>query len=129
MVGVAVVGVGNWGKNLVRNFASVAGAELRYVCDLDEKVQAYVAISREEGAGGSEIAQLVGKELGWDVLDKNLLDIPTTEISSSRVQLTVFDGQEAYDATKDPTGEEAIEDKYAIELDLSGNAGYRSCSD
>jgi len=39
MVGVGVVGVGNWGRNLVRNFASLAGAELRYVCDLDDNVR------------------------------------------------------------------------------------------
>jgi len=39
MVGVAVVGAGNWGKNLVRNFASLPGAELKYVCDLNEKVR------------------------------------------------------------------------------------------
>jgi predicted dehydrogenase len=30
---VAVVGAGGWGRNLVRNFAALPGAELRYVCD------------------------------------------------------------------------------------------------
>ncbi|MDY7010518.1 MAG: Gfo/Idh/MocA family oxidoreductase [Planctomycetota bacterium] len=39
MIGVAVVGAGNWGRNLVRNFASLAEVELRYICDLDEKVR------------------------------------------------------------------------------------------
>ncbi len=39
MIGVAVVGAGNWGRNLVRNFASLPDAELRYICDLDEKVR------------------------------------------------------------------------------------------
>jgi cytidylate kinase len=34
----------------------------------------FVTISREAGAGGSEVARLVGQRLGWDVLDKNLLD-------------------------------------------------------
>jgi predicted dehydrogenase len=43
MVGVAVVGAGNWGKNLVRNFASIAGAQLKYVCDLNEKVRKSMA--------------------------------------------------------------------------------------
>jgi predicted dehydrogenase len=37
MVKVAVVGAGYWGKNLVRNFYSVKGGELKYVVDLDEK--------------------------------------------------------------------------------------------
>lgn len=37
---VAVVGGGNWGKNLIRNFATAARSRLRYVCDLDEKLLA-----------------------------------------------------------------------------------------
>jgi predicted dehydrogenase len=39
MVAVAVIGAGNWGKNLVRNFGSLQGTELKYICDLDEKVR------------------------------------------------------------------------------------------
>ena len=39
MVGVTVIGAGNWGKNLVRNFASVKGGQLRYVVDLSEKTR------------------------------------------------------------------------------------------
>jgi hypothetical protein len=34
----------------------------------------FLAISRECGAGGSEVASIVGRRLGWEVLDKNLLD-------------------------------------------------------
>jgi predicted dehydrogenase len=34
-VGVAVVGAGYWGPNLVRNFGSHGACELRWVCDLD----------------------------------------------------------------------------------------------
>jgi len=34
---IAVVGVGGWGKNLARNYFQIAEANLRYVCDLDEK--------------------------------------------------------------------------------------------
>ena len=37
MLKVAVVGAGSWGKNLVRNFASVKGAALAAVCDRDEE--------------------------------------------------------------------------------------------
>ncbi len=39
MIGIAVVGAGNWGKNLVRNFASAKGAQLKYVIDLSEKTR------------------------------------------------------------------------------------------
>ncbi|HEV7717950.1 MAG TPA: Gfo/Idh/MocA family oxidoreductase [Arsenicitalea sp.] len=34
MVGVAVVGYGYWGPNLVRNFSGIPGAKLLWVCDL-----------------------------------------------------------------------------------------------
>jgi len=39
-----------------------------------ERSGPYITISREEGAGGSEIARRVGERLGWDVLDQELLD-------------------------------------------------------
>jgi len=35
-LGLGVVGAGYWGKNIVRNFGRVTGAELRYVADLNE---------------------------------------------------------------------------------------------
>jgi predicted dehydrogenase len=35
-IGLAVVGTGYWGPNLVRNAAGAAGASLRVICDLDE---------------------------------------------------------------------------------------------
>jgi predicted dehydrogenase len=36
MIGIAVIGAGNWGKNLVRNFNALGDTELRTICDLDE---------------------------------------------------------------------------------------------
>jgi len=39
MINVAVIGAGNWGKNLVRNFASLDNVELKYICDLNEGIQ------------------------------------------------------------------------------------------
>ncbi len=35
-VNIGVIGAGYWGPNLVRNFSSIDGCEVRYVCDLDE---------------------------------------------------------------------------------------------
>ena len=52
-------------------------------------------------------------------------EIPPTEIAKSTVQLTIFDGQVVYDATSDATGEESIEEHYNVELDLSGEEGYK----
>lgn len=43
MVGIAVVGAGRWGRNLVRNFDSADGAELLYVCDSNEQTRAAMA--------------------------------------------------------------------------------------
>jgi len=67
----------------------------------------------------------VGKRADMIVLDKNLFEIPATEISSATIQFTIFDGLVVYDADRDPSGEEAIEDKFEVELDLSGDEGYR----
>jgi len=36
-IGIAVIGTGDWGANLVRNFASLPGARLAAVCDADPK--------------------------------------------------------------------------------------------
>jgi len=39
-ISVGVVGLGYWGPNLARNFASLPGAELRWCCDADDDVRA-----------------------------------------------------------------------------------------
>ncbi|MFP4056413.1 MAG: Gfo/Idh/MocA family protein [Candidatus Brocadiia bacterium] len=42
MVELALIGTGNWGKNLLRNYAQLPGARLKYCCDLDEaRLQAF----------------------------------------------------------------------------------------
>ena len=40
VLSVSVVGAGYWGRNLIRNFATTKRCNLRYVCDLDEKLLA-----------------------------------------------------------------------------------------
>jgi len=37
IVSVGMVGVGGWGKNLARNYSQIPGAELRYLCDLNQE--------------------------------------------------------------------------------------------
>lgn len=37
---LAVIGAGYWGKNLVRNFATIERSSLKYVCDVNEKLLA-----------------------------------------------------------------------------------------
>src|SRR5262245_15803358 len=36
-IGIALVGIGGWGKNLARNYATLPDADLLYVCDLDKR--------------------------------------------------------------------------------------------
>ncbi len=42
-IGTAVVGAGNWGKNLARNFHQIEGAHLAYVCDLNAATRTAMA--------------------------------------------------------------------------------------
>ena len=39
---IAQIGVGNWGKNLLRNFAGMPGVNVKLVCELDEKIRTSV---------------------------------------------------------------------------------------
>jgi cytidylate kinase len=51
----------------------------------------FITISREAGAGGSEIAAIVGRRLGWEVLDKNLLDHVAERFKHDRSMLNLVD--------------------------------------
>jgi cytidylate kinase len=51
----------------------------------------YIAFSREAGAGGGEIAAMVGRKLGWEVLDKNLLDQVADRFRLSKPMLELVD--------------------------------------
>ena len=65
MVGVAVIGAGNWGRNLVRNFAAAPGASLKYICDLDEKVRKTMS----SGYPQAEVTDDIAKMLADDAVD------------------------------------------------------------
>lgn len=51
----------------------------------------FIAISREAGAGGGEIAQCLGRRLGWKVYDKCLLDHIAERFQVSRQMLDLVD--------------------------------------
>ncbi len=51
----------------------------------------FVTISREVGAGGSEIGRRVGERLGWEVFDKNLLDCISECFHLPRLMLDLVD--------------------------------------
>jgi cytidylate kinase len=51
----------------------------------------FITLSREAGAGGSRIARGVGERLGWEVLDKNLLDQVADRFRLPRLMLDLVD--------------------------------------
>lgn len=69
----------------------------------------------------------IGKRADMIVLDKNLFEIKPEKIDSTKVLLTIFDGDIVYDASKDSANEESIESEYGIDLDFSGENGYPGC--
>ena len=62
----------------------------------------------------------VGKRADMIVVDQNLFDIPAEKIGASKVLLTLLDGRVVFDATSSPASQEAINEKFGVELDLSG---------
>ena len=42
-IGIGVIGSGNWGQNLVRNYASLPNSQLLYIADVSEKVRSKMA--------------------------------------------------------------------------------------
>jgi predicted dehydrogenase len=57
-IGIAVVGTGDWGANLVRNFANLAGARLVAVCDADAKRLARTVAQYPGTRAYSDVAQV-----------------------------------------------------------------------
>ncbi len=51
----------------------------------------FLAISREAGAGASLVAQRVGREMGWQVMDRNVLDQLAETMHTSRPVLELVD--------------------------------------
>lgn len=58
---------------------------------LADEIHPYVALSRQAGASGSEIARRVGQELGWEVIDRELLAELSTRYNSPRELLESVD--------------------------------------
>ncbi len=58
---------------------------------IDENIGPCVLVSREMGSGGSQIARCVAQRLGWEILDKEILDTLAAEYDTPRVVLDVVD--------------------------------------
>jgi cytidylate kinase len=59
--------------------------------DGSRSVGPYLTISREAGAGGSRIARLVADAVGWEVLDRQLLDCLAERYHTSPAMLELVD--------------------------------------
>jgi hypothetical protein len=68
-----------------------SAVRMKGIQQLSGSLHNYLAISREAGAGGSVIAEIVGRRLGWDVLGKELLDRIAKRFHSNRMMLDLVD--------------------------------------
>jgi predicted dehydrogenase len=59
-IGIAVCGAGNWGKNLVRNFAQQPTAQLRHVCDRHEAVRTQMSRLYPQAAVNDDLPVALG---------------------------------------------------------------------
>ena len=59
-----------------------------------------------------------GKVADMIILDRNLFEIPATQIGEASILKSIFNGAVVFDASVDPTGEEELEEEYDTELDL-----------
>jgi cytidylate kinase len=63
--------------------------------EVQPSILPYVTISREAGAGGSEVGRLLGAKLGWEVFDRNLLDHIAERFHADRQMLELVDETES----------------------------------
>lgn len=43
MIGIGLIGAGNWGRNLARHFATLPEVQLKYLCDLNAEIRQAMA--------------------------------------------------------------------------------------
>ncbi|HWT23873.1 MAG TPA: Gfo/Idh/MocA family oxidoreductase [Solirubrobacteraceae bacterium] len=72
MTSVGVVGLGYWGPNLARNFASLRGCEVAWLCDADERALARVGAAHPAARRTPSLDDL----LSDDALDAVVLATP-----------------------------------------------------
>ena len=58
---------------------------------LPRQIYPYIAISRDMGAGASEVARRIGARLGWDVLDREVLNHMAEEYHLEKAMLEAVD--------------------------------------
>lgn len=63
---------------------------------VEENVGPYIAVSRETGSGSSAIARRVGQELGWDVLDEEIVDFIASEYGTPHSLVKFIDEKQIH---------------------------------
>ena len=103
-IGLGVVGTGDWGANLIRNFAALPGAALAALCDADPKrlavsaaryPQAAAHALPEELAGRSDVQGVVIAASAVSHFDlARLMLVPCVQVGQHRVGDVVWAGWE-----------------------------------
>ncbi|MCA9170087.1 MAG: cytidylate kinase-like family protein [Planctomycetales bacterium] len=76
----------------LRNWAMAENARARLTKrKAQETVGPYLAISRELGTGGGEIASLVAQSLDWEVMDREIIDYMVEKYGTPRELVNYFD--------------------------------------
>jgi len=57
----------------------------------ERKLGPYITISRQAGSGAEEVARAIGEKLGWEVVDKNVVDAIAKHFCLERSQLENLD--------------------------------------
>ncbi len=71
MIGVALIGAGNWGKNLARTFAALPQAELKYICDLNARIRQTMAIQYPQVVVTDELDRILA-DPAVDAIEKRV---------------------------------------------------------
>jgi cytidylate kinase len=59
--------------------------------EIKPRLGPYISISRQAGAGGGEIAAALGEKLGWQVLDKTIVESMAERFHMDPAMLALFD--------------------------------------
>jgi predicted amidohydrolase YtcJ len=96
--------------------------------DVPTAIEAYTLGPAQITGQGDKTGSIeIGKLADMIVLDQNILAIEPAQIGNTKVLQTVLGGEVVYDASIDPSGEDAIEAKFDVDLDFEEGAGGGSC--
>lgn len=77
-----------------RNLADRIEEEMqaaRHAEEIKPRLGPYISISRQAGAGGGEVAAALGQQLGWQVLDKSIVERMAERFHMDAAMLELFD--------------------------------------